>query len=161
MSRRQRVGIAEIRIARAPAGLVGYGLGSCLAISLYDPELRLGGFAHALLPRDESGQAGERPGKYVSSAVEALLAALVEAGAAPQRLQAKLAGGATMFPGLSSRQSVGERNVQMARQELSRLGIPLVAEDVGGSHGRTCELLLNDGKLLVRLSRGRDRIRII
>jgi len=161
LSRRQRVGIAEIRIARAPAVLVGYGLGSCLAISLYDPALRLGGFAHALLPGDEPGRDGERPGKYVASAVATLLDSLLAAGAARQRLQAKLAGGATMFPGLSARRSVGERNVEMARRELSRLGIPLVGEDVGGNFGRTCELLLEDGKLLLRLSRGRDRIRFI
>ena len=47
----ERVGIAELRIARSPTVLKAFGLGSCLAIALYDPELRLGALVHSLLPQ--------------------------------------------------------------------------------------------------------------
>jgi chemotaxis protein CheD len=40
--------------------------------------------------------------------------------------------------------------VAAARQTLDRLGIDLVAEDVGGEHGRSLELRGADGELAIR-----------
>ncbi|RME37953.1 MAG: hypothetical protein D6794_06125 [Deltaproteobacteria bacterium] len=159
MSNRYRVRIGEIRIGTAPDILVCSGLGSCLAIALYDAAVRVGGLAHVLLPGDAGEDVGLRPGKYAVSAVAVLLARLEEAGAAPERICARLVGGATMFPGLSERVSIGERNIAAAKKQLGRMNIPVVAEDVGADYGRSCELHLADGKLLLRTSRGRDRIR--
>ena len=45
-----RVGIAQAHIDRAPVILKAYGLGSCIAVSLYDPDTGLGGLGHMLLP---------------------------------------------------------------------------------------------------------------
>lgn len=159
MSRRYHVRIGEIRIGAAPDILVCSGLGSCLAVALYDAEVRVGGLAHVLLPGDAGEDIGLRPGKYAVSAVTVLAARLREAGARPDRMFARLVGGATMFPSLSERVSIGERNIAAARSQLVRLNIPVTAEDVGASYGRSCELHLADGKLLLRTSRDRDRIR--
>lgn len=45
-----RVTIAQVRIDQSPAVLAAYGLGSCVAVALYDPEARIGGLGHLLLP---------------------------------------------------------------------------------------------------------------
>ncbi|HJU65621.1 MAG TPA: hypothetical protein VJ596_08080, partial [Gemmatimonadaceae bacterium] len=45
---------------------------------------------------------------------------------------------------------MGERNVLATRQALERAGIPLVAEDVGGGHGRSVYFHLCDGRVEVR-----------
>lgn len=159
MNQKQRVGIADIVVASEAEVLVSYGLGSCLAVALYDPDNRLGGLAHTLLPEPLRGVAVDRPGKFVTTALRFLRDELVAAGANPQRLVAKLCGGARMFQLTSAVGSIGERNVEAARAELAALEIPLVAEDVGGSQGRTCEFHLADGKVLVRLARGHDKLR--
>ncbi|GAB4174151.1 MAG: chemotaxis protein CheD [Geothermobacteraceae bacterium] len=159
MSQKVRVRIGEIRIGAAPDILICSGLGSCLGVALYDPEVRIGGLAHVLLPGDAGEETRLRPGKYAVSAVPMLLERLADAGADRARLFARLVGGATMFPGLSERASIGERNIAVARGQLELHGIPLVAEDVGANYGRSCELHLADGRLLLRTSRGRDRIR--
>ncbi len=159
MTSKLRVGIAEIRIGRAPELLVSYGLGSCLGVMLYDRELRCGGLAHTLLPEPGNGMQVTRPGKFVSTAVHALLEELLAAGAERQRLIAKLCGGAHMFQNSSGKATIGERNLVIARDLLQELDIPLVAEDVGGSKGRSCEFRLSDGKVLVRLARGHDKLR--
>lgn len=156
---RQRVGIAEICVARAPQQLVSYGLGSCLGVMLYAPSLRCGGLAHTLLPDPGQRSAVTRPGKFVSTAILALLEGLEELGAERGQLVAKLCGGAHMFQNPSGKTTIGERNVLAARGLLDELRIPLLAEDVGGSQGRTCEFRLDDGKVLVRLVRGRDKLR--
>lgn len=163
MSERLRVGIAEIKFGRAPEVLVTYGLGSCLSITLYDPRTRTGAMAHTLLPTPRPGQAETRPGKFVVSAVAAMLAELPALGAAPGNLEAKLVGGANMFESLALAKGdlIGERNAQAAREILAKLGVPLAAEDTGGNFGRTAELLLETGEVRVRSLRGAEKCRIL
>jgi chemotaxis protein CheD len=157
MSLRERVGISELKLAQAPAVLVTYGLGSCLGITLYDPQLQIGGMAHTLLPVPRPGQDEPRPGKFVVNAIHSLFAQLVACGAEPGRLQAKLVGGANMFENLSAPngEQIGERNTQVAREVLAELAIPLLAEDTGGSFGRTAVLDLATGMVQVKSVRGR------
>ena len=73
MTTRERVGISEFKIAAAPASLVTYGLGSCLGITLYDPELSLGGMAHTLLPKPRAGMDTSRMTKFVDSSIRLML----------------------------------------------------------------------------------------
>ena len=55
-------------------------------------------------------------------------------------LKAKIAGGAQMFQfGSSDTIRIGPRNVEAVKKELKRLSIPIIAEDTGGSSGRTIE----------------------
>lgn len=160
MSERSRIGIAELRVARAPGILISYGLGSCLGITLYDPQLHLGGLAHTLLPAARPSLGEGKTPKFVDVAIERMLTELLHEGASRERLEAKLAGGANMFSGagLQADGGIGQRNIQAARTVLAALGIPLVAEDVGGSCGRTIEFDLATGQLLIRSVRNNEQL---
>ncbi|HKI52387.1 MAG TPA: chemotaxis protein CheD [Geothermobacteraceae bacterium] len=161
MTEKQRIGIAEYRVASAPQVLVSYGLGSCVGIVLYDPDLKLGGLAHTLLPERRSGMGEARPGKFVSLAIRQMWQELLELGADPERIVAKICGGAHMFhpPPEDPSRTIGQRNIVTARQTLAELGIELQAEDVGGGLGRTVEFDLASGKVLLRFARGQERTR--
>ena len=150
-----RVGIAEMRVERAPGLLVAYGLGSCVGVALYDPEEHLGGMAHTLLPHRREGVDAFRVSKFVDSAIAAMVAEMQSRGAVRQRLWAKIFGGATMFRSQVAvdDDGVGTRNARAARETLARFDIPLVAEDVGGCHGRSVEFDLSTGRILVRTLR--------
>lgn len=151
----KRVGIAELRIARAPEVLKAYGLGSCLAVTLFDPLPGIGGLVHCLLPHRRAGDADSMAHKYVDAAIHGMVAELTLAGADPRRLQAKIAGGANMFETeyVTVMNSIGMRNARSARETLLACAIPLVAEDVGGNRGRTVEFDLATGRLLVYCAR--------
>jgi len=151
----ERVGIAELRIVRAPQVLKAYGLGSCLAVALYDPHTQLGGLAHSLLPQQCNGDPPERSAKFVDEAIRLMVEELSRAGADPARLLARSAGGANMFESqyLTLMQSIGGRNARSARETLQELGIPLVGEEVGGNRGRTVTFDLATGRLLVYSAR--------
>lgn len=151
MNRKERVGISEFKTGRAPAVLVTYGLGSCLGIALYDPRRQLGGLAHTLLPQSRPGDQA-RETKYVDSAIRLMMAELLELGAEKEFLEAKISGGANMFEPLhpSGTEGIGVRNARAAREILKILGIPLLAEDIGGNHGRTVEFDLATGEMRVR-----------
>jgi chemotaxis protein CheD len=138
------VGVGELAVADHPRVLVTQALGSCVGVVLWDPVRRAGGMAHIMLPS---------PGdtyRFATTALPALVDMLTEEGSAKRRLVAKIAGGAAMFGFEAGSATIGARNVAQTRLELHDLGIPLRAEDTGGSFARTIELRLDTGILLVR-----------
>jgi chemotaxis protein CheD len=54
-------------------------------------------------------------------------------------------------------ESIGARNLRAARATLQALEIPLLAEDVGGSLGRTVQFDLASGRVMVRSVRGGEK----
>lgn len=154
------VRIGEVRVAAAGAVLYTIGLGSCVAIALYDPRARIGGLAHAMLPEPGNGRRNAPPGRFATTAVGELLGQLEQAGAAPRRLRARLAGGASMFRDLLEGEGLrlGRRNVDAARGALHAAGIPVDGEDVFGTYGRSVYLHTEDGRMLVTSVRNPDVI---
>jgi len=110
-------------------------LGSCVAVCLYDPKLRLAGMNHFLLPsgnrRDINNVDTVLHGDY---AMEVLRNAMFARGASDKRLVAKAFGGGNVVNAIQM--AIGTRNAEFARQWLQREGIPLLADDLGGSWSR-------------------------
>jgi chemotaxis protein CheD len=150
------VGIAEFKFAEPPQKLVTYGLGSCVAITCYAKEAFIGSMAHILLPHAYSAHDNEAPGKFADSAVAAMVQQMEIRDIGPSRLIAKIAGGADMFAGqlMGTDRCIGARNILAARKALDKFGIRLVAQDVGGTAGRTVEFATENGLLMVRTLRG-------
>ena len=152
MSRRQIVvKVADLAVGQGDDVLVTLGLGSCVAIMLHDPEGRVGGLAHVLLPSRALTRFSDRPAKFPQVAVPALLEQMAALGASQRRIVARLAGGASMFASLAAPGTIqmGERNLVAARQVLSAHHIPLVAEAVGGDFGRTVRMDCATGRVEV------------
>lgn len=143
------VRVSDMAVATADEVLVTVGLGSCVAIMLYDPEARIGGLAHILLPSKALTRQLDNPAKFPQSAVPALLERMVAAGASPRRITARLAGGASMFSQLAPPGTIqmGERNLVATRQALNAQNVPLTGEAVGGDFGRTVRLHCEDGRI--------------
>ena len=149
-----RVGIAELHLAQDPAVLVARGLGSCLAVMVYDSVRRCGGLAHVLLPEPHDDLAVDKPGTYVTTAVRELVDALEASGSQRGDLVAKLVGGSQMFEAFSERvEAVGVRNLTKALEILEQHQIPVVAQETGGSRGRSLEFDLASGKVIVNTVR--------
>ena len=136
-----RVGIADMNIVKEPMTIRTSGLGSCVGIVLYDEAKKIAGLIHIMLPDSALGKSGRlNVAKFADTGIYALMERLKEEGVRPMSLKAKIAGGAQMFQfGSSDTIRIGPRNVEAVKKELQRLSIPLIAEDVGGSSGRTIE----------------------
>jgi len=132
--------------------LVTLGLGSCVAIMLYDAQTKAGAMAHILLPSTSLAHDATNPAKFPATAVPLLIDRLKKLGADPRRLVAKLAGGASMFSQLTSPGTIqmGERNVVAARSALRTAEISIVREAVGGDRGRTVRFHVKDGHVEIR-----------
>jgi len=146
------VKVAEWAADRGEGVLVTLGLGSCVAIMLYDAESRAGAMAHVLLPSISLARDISNRAKFPETAVPLLIERLKALGADPRRLSAKLAGGASMFSQLATPGTIqmGERNVLAARSALRGAGIPIVREAVGGERGRSVRFYLKDGRVEIR-----------
>src|SRR5581483_5629608 len=154
-SRAVGVGLGELHVLRE-GELAAYSLGSCVAICLYDPLVKVAGMAHVVLPTVPEKGAGAAPGKFADTAVPALLAAMEKAGAAIMRLHCRLAGGAAVLAigGGGSLPPIGERNVEAVKAALARARVRVRAEATGGSQGRTVRLEAATGRTLVRTVSG-------
>jgi chemotaxis protein CheD len=150
-SRELLVRVADLRAGVGDDVLVTVGLGSCVAILLYDAEARVGGLAHVLLPSPALAARDANPAKFPQYAVPNLLQLMTAQGARKDRVTGRLAGGASMFAALAPPGTVqmGERNLVAARQALSSHGVPLVGEAVGGDYGRTVRFRVRDGRVEV------------
>ena len=145
------VRVADLRIGTGQDVLVTVGLGSCVAILLYDPGARVGGLAHILLPSQALSRTDQNAAKFPQSAIPHLMELMAREGASPRRTTGRLAGGASMFASLAAPGTIqmGERNIVACRQVLHAQGIPLTGESVGGDYGRTVKLRVADGQVEV------------
>lgn len=149
-----QVGISEFVVTENDVTLKSYGLGSCLAVALRDPDSGIAGMAHVMLPDGDNNGGDENPGKFADTAIRAMLRRMVEKGASYTSVEAKLVGGSDMFQFESFGEAVGQRNVVAAREELAKLGVPIVAEEVGGNKGRTVEFAAGSGEISIKSDEG-------
>lgn len=155
----QHVRIAHIAVAKDSGRLVAVGLGSCVAVTLYDRAKGIGGMAHILLPDPSAARDDSNPARFATTAVPLLREAMLSAGARGP-YEAKLVGGAALFGTMlgSGGQQMGARNVAATRTALVLLRIPILASETGGGSGRTASFDIVDGSLEVRSVRGGIRV---
>ncbi len=152
-----RVDMAGMKVESKPVELVT-SVGSCVAICIHDPTNRCGGLAHIMLPDSAISPQELLPPKFANTAVPALVHALKRVGANENRLTAKIAGGANMFPSLKNNTlNIGQRNVEAVKERLAAHKIRLLAEDVGGACGRRISFNVATNTVIVRCFKGDEK----
>ena len=124
-------------------------LGSCVAITLWHPRLRIGGMCHYLLsrraapPADHPGPSG----RYADEAVQLFLRELGRTGTRPAEYQAKIFGGGDQFPGGSPGPAphVPQDNIETGLLLLREHGFRLTARHLGGTGSRQLVFDLGTG----------------
>ncbi len=138
--------------------LVTYALGSCLGIVIHDPEAKVGGLLHAMLPSSSTdrGRAATNPARFVDVGVPALFKAAYRLGAAKERIVVKVVGGASIAnSGKQDSFQIGKRNMIALKKLLWKNGVLLRGSDTGGSISRTVSLEIGSGITTVK-AQGRE-----
>lgn len=121
-------------------------LGSCVAVCLFDAQLRIGGINHFMLPNMGNRKHGDVDSLLSGNfAMEALLNGLLVRGARKTRLQAKAFGGGTVIDNELGSLSIGMRNANFAKEWLDREDIPLRSSDFLGPWSRKIIFLPSTG----------------
>lgn len=147
-----RVNMAELKAENKPVEFVT-SVGSCVAICLYDTANVCGGMAHIMLPSSTIAPLEPLPAKFADTAVPALVRSIRDFRRSESRLYAKIAGGANMFPN-SNALDIGSKNIQAVRNALATHKVRLIAEDVGGNHGRRVNFNITTGITTVKRFNG-------
>ncbi len=147
------VGMGEIMVAESPNLLRSVGIGSCIAVTLYDRAHTIGGLAHIVLPCIEEAHNKSHPARFSDVAICMMIDEMKRQGAHIQYVRAKIFGGANMFPEIISSDStmdIGKRNISAARKELKKHNIDIIAEEVGDHIGRSVLFNTSDGSVAVK-----------
>ena len=151
------IGIADSRVSADPGvSLVTYSLGSCIGLSIWDPQVRVGGLLHYMLPDSalSAEKAKANPDMFANTGIPKLFRNAFRLGAVKKRLIVKIAGGSQLLDD-NGTFNIGKRNYIMLRKIFWKNGVLVDAEDVGGSISRTMRLVLDTGRVTIK-TRGRE-----
>jgi chemotaxis protein CheD len=125
-------------------------LGSCVAACLWEPQLRIGGMNHFLLPGEDGGADPlSESGRYGVFAMEQLINELLKRGARRSALEAKVFGGGHVMRRFTTL-TVGTRNAEFVLRFLAAEGIRVTAQDLKDIHPRRVAFFPHSGRALCR-----------
>ena len=132
-----------------------HALGSCIAVCLWDPQTKVGGMLHFLLPEAKVNpeRAQKQPGTFADTGIPLLFQTAYRHGADKKRCRVKLLGGASIANSGGGGLDVGKRNAMMAKRLLWQNGVMVCGEAIGGNESRTVSLAVADGRLQVTCGR--------
>ena len=147
-----KVGMADLKTAKAPNTLTTLGLGSCIGLTLYDPVTKVRSFQTCMHPPRSLPQVFSDLLPKPESVLK------VHGFRYPRILQywyyflilCCLAAYNVPIHRFSSVGNVGARNAEEAKIILKELRIPLIAEDTGLNYGRTVELDCETGDFRIK-----------
>jgi chemotaxis protein CheD len=147
------VKMGEIKCSNKPAVFHCTGLGSCVALFMYELNTTIGGVAHIMLPQySYIGSTTEHRGFYADTSTQILIQKLMARGANRELLKAKLIGGANLFgfAGSSKMAHLGRDNINRVKRELNSNRIYLAAEALGGSVYKSAKFSLVTGQVRIK-----------
>ena len=151
------VDIADFAVADdRHATLITYSLGSCIGVSIWDPEAAVGGMIHYMLPESSLSpeKAKANPAMFADTGIPALFRAAYEKGAVKKRLIVKVAGGSQLLDD-NGTFNIGKRNYIALRKIFWKNGVLIDSENVGGSISRTLKLEVGTGRVTIK-TRGKE-----
>lgn len=118
-------------------------LGTCVGVTLFDRKAHVGGLMHLLLAEPTGTDIPYQPETYASTGLPLFIQGLRDAGAANERLEGCIAGGALVGPVSEQDFSldIGGRTTEVVQDILRREGINVTQVETGGFAG--CRLTLN------------------
>jgi chemotaxis protein CheD len=129
-------------------------LGSCVAILLWQPRLRIGGMCHFMLPhRGRPRNGGPLDGRYADDALGLFMKELRRTSTSPGDYRVRVCGGGSMLgrgKKLPPEADICRRNVEAARNLILGAGFQLHAEDLGGDGHRNVVFDLWSGDVWLR-----------
>jgi chemotaxis protein CheD len=153
------VGVGDCRVCNEPEGvLVTYALGSCLAVLVHDPAVRVAGLLHFMLPESQidPDKAGRQPFMFADTGIPLMFRRAYELGADKRRMVVVVAGGAQMMD-TDGAFNIGKRNYLAMRKIFWKAGVLVQAEEVGGAVSRTIRLEVGSGKMFLRQGGEKER----
>ncbi len=143
------IGIGEYYASNE--GMVIYTLlGSCVAVCLFDPENRIGGMNHILMPGLPDMGRYDASARYGVNAMELLINGIMKLGGNRQKLVAKTFGGANVIPSIPKDRAMGGKIVEFVEKFLDAENIEIISRDFGGYDTRKVYFHTDTGEVFLK-----------
>lgn len=130
-------------------------LGSCVAFCVFDPDLKLGGMAHYLLPSQTaaSGNSTALKNKYNfgDEAIPSLLRLFKKHGSDPKNLLVSILGGG--HNSTTTVENIALANIQCAHEWALKLKLKIAKEKTFSDHGVRIKMDTDNGDIFILKSR--------
>ena len=146
------IGIGDCKISNNPEDtLVTHALGSCIAIMVHDPVVRVSGLLHFMLPESslDLDKAAQRPFMFADTGIPLLFQSVYKLGAIKSRVLVMAAGGAQMLDP-NGTFNIGKRNHLAMRKIFWKAGVIVHKEEIGGILSRTVKIEVATGRVHLR-----------
>jgi len=144
---------------RSTPRVIIYGLGSCIALILFDSLKKIGSMSHILLPSSENAMNINFPHKYADLSVKCLAYELISKGAYLKNIKAIIVGGSSIFNNVDI--GISRDNIEVVKTHLAKLNLKIDREETGGKIGRTIIYKpFNNNTVSVKLTSEKDYRRL-
>ena len=134
------VDTGEIQVSSEPVILQSIALGSCVALVVYDRNMKIGGLAHIMLP-------GKSPSvkntKYAEDAIKALINSVKKLGAIITDLEISVVGGANVL----REGDLPDKVIESVLDYLKKSDLELNGMKIGGVERRSVFLDMESGNV--------------
>jgi chemotaxis protein CheD len=153
----REVSTGEVRTGRSGEIIIASALGSCIAVIIYDPVMRIGGLAHIMLPgKAPSGIGGRKRLRYAYDAIDELLYRLNAMGTDKQELRICIAGGGNVLR--RDDDVICEMNLRSVLKILRQKGLTIKTSSTGGYERRKVSLDVSAGRVLCSVGSEKEHI---
>ncbi len=143
--------VGDMKVGHKGDKIITYALGSCLGLVVHDPEAKVGGILHAMLPLSKINRekAKSNPFMFVDTGVQEMIRTLYEMGGAKSRFVVKAVGCASPL-GKEEMFKIGERNHIILQKLLWKNNILIDNEAIGGSNSRSIFFNVSTGVTIIK-----------
>ncbi len=156
MTRIIYVNTGEVKIGDKETILNSGAIGSCLAVTMYNPIKRTGAMAHIMLPGFSPSQKENSNTKYARNAINELLKLISDENNDLSELETCIIGGANVLNRPSDK--IGENNIKSVEVLLNEVGINICARAVGGLERRTAIFDIKKGCVFFTVGDSKQKI---
>lgn len=129
------VNSGEVYCAGTDTLLNSGAIGSCVVITAFDPQKKIGAMAHVMLPGTSPDKNPQQKTRYARNAIEELIWQLKKLGISPEKIEICLAGGANVL--VRENDSIGKDNLDSVENILLEKQMEVKARSIGGFERRT------------------------
>ena len=149
-SRQINVPVGEYRVTANTGEKLHIVTGSCVGLALFEPEKRVLGIVHIVLPgRRSLRREGDSNAYFADTGVPLLIEEMKKKGAQTERLEATIIGGSKLITGEDG-MDIGLENIKKVIMLLKKSRIPVVKKFVGGRTGWVMTFDVFSGKVNIR-----------
>ncbi len=128
-------------------------MGSCIAIVLWHPILRVGGMCHFVLPERHGAPEASPNGRYAVEAMALFQRGVRGVNTTMKEYHGMIYGGANVVASLAGsgeEDTIGMRNAGCAMELLQQHGVTVMVADVGETWARRISFDMSSGEVEVK-----------